>query len=455
MIGVIPFFVKQKRCPVIGTFPPPSSTMEKRNLTPEQAALIQERRAALLEVDADFRRFIEEHTKREHQDFAEMERELVDVIRKYPDFREVIVKRHQRLHKRDIQIESEDLLREFKKMYRITPELAAQTPLEPTILSINGVDLMTRHSLVGLNGDINAGKTPIALLLACMAINPACSSHEEIVGGLTMTALKGNVLYFDTELETDMLCHKVRCSWEKRLKHKQQDIRRLHYFPLRHIRTDMRLKMIEMQVREVKDVSFVVIDSFTQMGDKMESRDAIRLIDGVFELIDKYKFPVLATIHGNRGAKDTDIGKATGHIGAQLQEKASTYLRLMYDPNDESGDTRILTANFPNGKTRWGKRQDVNAAFRWDTETGGFIECEYIEPETPQRISVKEQTQHLLLTLSRQRPQGEYKFSELSEFFVKEGRLTESTAKRWITRSEKEWKLLTSIAKGVYQFSAN
>lgn len=424
--------------------------------TPEQAAEIQAKRAALLEVDAEFRKFIEDNTKREHQDFAGMERELVDFIYKYPDFRDAIVKRHQRLHKRELAVATEDLLREFAKMYRITPELAAQTPIEPTILSINGVDLMTRHSLVGLNGDINAGKTPIALLLACMAINPACSSHEELAGGMQMTALTGNVLYFDTELETDMLCHRVRCSWEKRLQHNQQDIRRLHYFPLRHIRTDMRLKMIEMQVNAIGNVSFVVIDSFTQMGDKMESKDAIRLIDGVFEMIDKYRFPVLATIHGNRGAKDTDIGKATGHIGAQLQEKASTYLRLMYDPSDESGDTRILTANFPNGKARWGKRQDVNAAFRWDAETGGFIETEYIEPDPQQpKRDIRQEAQTLLLTLSRRRPQDEYKFRELSDFLTQEGRLTASTAKRWITRSEKEWNLLTAIAKGVYRFSAN
>lgn len=378
---------------------------------------------------------------------AMSQKDFADFISKYPEHRDALVKSYQQIYKKPLNVPSRELLEQFNRLYRITPELAAKTPKEPPILTINDVTLMTRHSLVGLNGDINAGKTPLALLLACMAINPKCSRNEEIAGGIEMAALQGNILYFDTELETDMLCHVVRCSWEKRLNHQQADIQRLHYYPLRHIQTDIRLKMVEMLIDKIGDISFIVIDSLTQMvSDKMDFKEATRLVDGLFALIDKYKFPILATIHGNRG---DDTGKATGHIGAVLQEKASTYLRLMYDPNDDTKDSRILTADFPNGKVRWGKKQKARAAFKWDKEMGGFLETEYIEPDKSKKPTAKQETQLLLSDLYRARPQDGYTFKDLCMFFVNAG-MNEDTAKTRINRGANGWGLLSKSENGLY-----
>lgn len=362
-----------------------------------------------------------------------------------PRFRDPLCKTFQKIFKKPADVLSRDDLELLGKLYRITPELADQTPLEPAILTINDVELMSKYSLVGLNGDINAGKTPLALMLACMAINPTCGGQDEIAGGLKMTALQGNVLYIDTEIEKDRLCHTVRRSWERRLGHKQRDIARLYYYPLRHVQTEKRLRAIELLLKQINDVCFVVVDSLTQMtADKMDFKEATRVIDGLFEIIDKRGFPIFCTIHGNRGDA---TGKATGHIGAVLQEKASTYLRLMIHPNDE--DQRILTASFPNGKVRWGKKHKANAAFAWNNDIRGFVETEYIEPDTS-KPDKKAETQQLLYSLYRQQPQTAYSFKELAEFFERFGNLSHSTAQSRVTRCANGWELLRKGEGGLY-----
>ena len=362
---------------------------------------------------------------------------LVQLATRFPAVRDPLVKVIERITKTPMSVPPRANLELRNILYRITPELAAQTPLEPAILTVNGVELMSRYSLVGLNGDISAGKTPVALLLACMAINPTCGAHEEVVGGLTMTALQGNVLYFDTEIEKDRLCHTVQQSWMKRLKHKQHDIARLHYFPLRHVPTPRRMQAVEMLLDEIGDIGLVVIDSLTQMvADKLDYTEATGVIDRLLELIDKNRFPILGTIHGNRG---DDTGKATGHIGAVLQEKASTYLRLMHHPNDE--DARILTANFPNGKVRWGKRHEATTAFRWDGELRSFVECEFIEPDNS-KLTARQETNNVLMDIRRRSPKEFYGYTELLTYFRDRG-MSEGAAKTRISRSANGWNLLT------------
>ena len=361
---------------------------------------------------------------------------LIQLATRFPAVRDPLVKVIERITKTPMSVPPRANLELRNILYRITPDLAAQTPLEPAILTVNGVELMSRYSLVGLNGDISAGKTPIALLLACMAINPACGAQEEIVGGLTMTALQGNIVYFDTEIEKDRLCHTVQQSWMKRLKHKQHDIARLHYFPLRHVPTPRRMQAVEMLLDEIGDIGLVVIDSLTQMvADKLDYTEATGVIDRLLELIDKYRFPVLGTIHGNRG---DDTGKATGHIGAVLQEKASTYLRLMHHPNDE--DARILTANFPNGKVRWGKRHEATTAFRWEADLRSFVECEFIEPDDT-KLSAKQETSNVLLDIRRRNPKEFYGYTEMLTYFRDRG-MSEGAAKTRISRSANGWNLL-------------
>ena len=370
------------------------------------------------------------------EDALYLQEMFTQLATRFPMARDPLVKVIERITKTPISVPPRANLELRNILYRITPELAAQTPLEPAILTVNGVELMSRYSLVGLNGDISAGKTPIALLLACMAINPACGAQEEIVGGLTMTALQGNVLYFDTEIEKDRLCHTVQQSWQKRLKHKKHDVARLCYYPLRHVPTPRRMQAVEMLLDEIGDIGFVVIDSLTQMvADKLDYTEATGVIDRLLELIDKYRFPILGTIHGNRG---DDTGKATGHIGAVLQEKASTYLRLMHHPNDE--DARILTANFPNGKVRWGKRHEATTAFRWEADLRSFVECEFIEPDDS-KLTAKQETSNVLMDIFRRFPKEFYGYTELLTHFQDRG-MAKNAAKARISRSANGWNLL-------------
>ena len=295
-----------------------------------------------------------------------------------PEFAEVARKHFEKKIGKPLPLSEQKKILLQQKLFRVTPELRKKIPLEPAILSINGTELMSRYSLMGINGDINAGKSPLAEIIACMWIDPTCGKQDDFLEGMQMSPQEGNVLFIDTEREPDKLAHYVQSIWEKRLGHNSASIERLHYYPLRHIATKDRIQSIRILLESIPDVRFLIIDSLTQMvQDKNSISESNAAIDELFDIINTFKMPILCTMHGNR---NDDSGKGTGHIGGVLQERSSTYLRFMYHPKDS--DQRILTAKFQNSKVRWGKKENAVAAFEWDSEETMFIEIPHTEQDS-------------------------------------------------------------------------
>lgn len=109
-----------------------------------------------------------------------------------------------------------------------------------------------------------------------------------------------------------------------------------YYFPMREKNPTQRKELIEFFIRSHKGkISLVLIDGIVDLlFDFNDLKECIELVQWIMTLTKEYNIHCLCVLHENQGD-----GKARGHIGTLLAQKAESVLRIEKNAQDFSRST--------------------------------------------------------------------------------------------------------------------
>lgn len=116
------------------------------------------------------------------------------------------------------------------------------------------------------------------------------------------------------------------------------------YFALRDKNPTQRRELIEYYLKKNHQCSFIFIDGIVDLlYDFNDLKECTELVQWVMSITKKYNVHCLMILHENIGS-----GKARGHIGTMLSQKAETVLKIEKDENDTARST--ISAKDTRGK---------------------------------------------------------------------------------------------------------
>jgi len=100
---------------------------------------------------------------------------------------------------------------------------------------------------------------------------------------------------------------------------------------LRKYETSMRLKLVEFMIYNATDLGYVIIDGIRDLITDINSQDEAKMIsDKLLKWTKEKNIHISCVLHENK-----EGGKARGHIGTELVNKAETVIRFEKNPQDK------------------------------------------------------------------------------------------------------------------------
>ena len=239
---------------------------------------------------------------------------------------------------------------------------------ESHILYFNSTPILSLGNISGIVAETGIGKSQLCEYITSIWLQE-CISHSTITSKLKTDSQKSPLLYIDTERPDNNIYDGIKriISTSECSDSQFDEFIKYHKF----IKIDSPQKRV-IKIEELLQLyqpRLVIIDGLLDL--LLNPNDIIESTNLGYKLVSLtniYNCGILYTIHSNRG----DVsGKGKGHVGDIFQRKSSTFLKLQYCSKDPN--SRILTANFPNGKVRNGTL-DLETKFTWNTDKLRFVE---------------------------------------------------------------------------------
>lgn len=222
---------------------------------------------------------------------------------------------------------------------RLNPEKEIERP--PTVLSIveqQGtqsiyIPLFSSGDLSLLQGRQKSKKTYLTSALAVGLLNP--DRHDKLK---TFLKYDSKIAYFDTE-QSDYYAQRTN----QRI-HKVSGSKNYDFFAMRSLSPMERKEVIEYYCKTEPKCEFIFIDGIVDLlYDFNDLKECSELIQWIMKLTKETQVHCLNILHENNSD-----GKARGHIGTMLAQKAETVLRI--EKNVDEPERSTISAKDTRGR---------------------------------------------------------------------------------------------------------
>ncbi|WP_298709736.1 hypothetical protein [uncultured Chitinophaga sp.] len=250
----------------------------------------------------------------------------------------------------------------------------------PALVKLDNVDIIHQNTIVMVQGQTGVHKSRLSQIISS-TIMPSPKKSERIfdkLGFISNPKISTTVLYVDTE-------RNIRDQFPFAVQevHKVAGYNLLeisdNFIPISliNIPRQYRLEVLKMYVEKTrKDIRghlFIVLDVITDCISEINSASsAFDLIDWINAMCDKQNSTFLGVIHENPGSD-----KARGHVGTELENKATTAIAIRNFKSDE--DVEVFEVRFK--KTR--NRKKLSSIYvTFDDKLQTLIRCEKPDGES-------------------------------------------------------------------------
>lgn len=234
---------------------------------------------------------------------------------------------------------------------------------QQTLIAIEGIPIGVQSSLVGITGGEGTGKSHFVAALLAGAIRQSESIEIDTLGTqISACPTEKVVLFFDTEQSQDQLYQNI----EKLLKRAQLPTMpsQLRAYCLTQVARKERFmlirKCLEMYHFRYAGIHLVVIDGIADLvGAVNNETESIEIIEELYALAGMYQTCMVCVLHLTPSGL-----KIRGHLGSELQRKASAVLSIEKDKNGAISVVKPL-------KVRSGNFSKIpQILFQWDDTLG-------------------------------------------------------------------------------------
>ncbi|GET47128.1 toprim domain-containing protein [Capnocytophaga felis] len=309
-------------------------------------------------------------------------------------------------------------------------------PKQEVLISINAIPIGVQSSLLGITGGEGTGKSHFVSALLAGTLTLSKITKIDTLGTQVKPCPKGKVvLFFDTEQSQDQLYQNI----EKLLKRAQHTVMppELKAYCLTQIprkeRWELIRKSLEFFSFQYKGIHLVVIDGIADLiGAVNNEIESTEIIEELYALAGMYQTCMVCVLHLTPSGL-----KIRGHLGSELQRKASAVLSIEKDNNGTISVVRPL-------KVRSGDLSKTpEILFQWDETLGMHRYC----GERKKSIENKDKTMALATLISPLfKKKTSWHFSDLCKEIQEITGVTQRTAKIYI-RNLKEKEILIHTAE--------
>lgn len=250
----------------------------------------------------------------------------------------------------------------------------------PAVIKLDQNDLIHQNTIVVVQGQTGVHKSRLSQII-CSAIMPPpkkSAADFDKLGFRTNGKIPTTVLYVDTE-------RNIRDQFPFAVQdvHKVAGYNTLeisdNFIPVslinipRQYRMEVLKMFVEKKRKGLKGHLFIALDVITDCIAEINSASsAFELIDWINAMCDKQNCTFLAVIHENPGSD-----KARGHVGTELENKATTAIAIRNIKSDEDAD--VFEVRFK--KTR--NRKKLSSIYvTFDDKLQTLIRCEKPDGES-------------------------------------------------------------------------
>lgn len=303
-------------------------------------------------------------------------------------------------------------------------ELDYDNPPDPSkiIVGVNDVPIGTCDNLLCITGGEGVGKSHyVAAIISGTLVSLPLEADRTL--GLSISPNKSGkaVLLFDTEQSEAQLYKNVTKTLKRANIREKPDF--YHPIFLTAMSRKERLQLIkdsmDMFFYRHKGIQLVVIDGIADLiRSANDETESIAVVDELYRLAGIYNTCIVCVLHFVPNGI-----KLRGHIGSELQRKASGILSIEKEENQDCSVVKAL-------KVRDGSPLDIPLmTFKWDKKEDMFMYSGEKSKEDKDKWKKDE-----LITVSRQIFHGHDKltYSELVVFLKEEMDIKDRTAKKYI-----------------------
>ncbi|UOH78912.1 toprim domain-containing protein [Ornithobacterium rhinotracheale] len=292
---------------------------------------------------------------------------------------------------------------------------------QKTIIALREAAIGLQSSLLGVTGGEGTGKSHY--VAAMIAGSLYQGNHAIDLLGLNVTYCDNHaVLFFDTEQSADQLYDNISIL----LKRAQLGAMPSNFkaYCLTQIPRKERMKIIRQCMDtlyyEYSGIHLVVIDGIADLISSANNEsESIEMIEELYALAGHYQTCMVCVLHLTPGGL-----KLRGHLGSELQRKASAVLSVEQDRS--SACSVVLPKKIRKGDPN----QLPKILFRWDAKSGMHRYC-----GTQRKIEKKDKTTELATLVSPLfRKRAVWEYSELVQEIRALTGVQERTAKNYIVK---------------------
>ncbi|MFK8276378.1 toprim domain-containing protein [Capnocytophaga cynodegmi] len=309
-------------------------------------------------------------------------------------------------------------------------------PKQEVLISINAIPIGIQSSLLGITGGEGTGKSHFVGALLAGALPLSTATKIDTLGTQIKPCPKGKVvLFFDTEQSQEQLYQNIE-KLLKRAKHTTMPPE-LKAYCLTQVSRKERWELIRRSLEffnfQYEGIHLVVIDGIADLiGAVNNEIESIEIIEELYALAGMYQTCMVCVLHLTPSGL-----KIRGHLGSELQRKASAVLSIEKDKNQAISVVRPL-------KVRSGDLSKTSEIlFQWDETLGMHRYC----GERKKSIENKDKTMALATLISPLfKKKTSWHFSDLCKEIQEITGVTVRTAKTYI-RNLKEKEILIHTAE--------
>jgi RecA-family ATPase len=232
---------------------------------------------------------------------------------------------------------------------------------EPLVYCGN-TSILTHQNLSVIIASPGSGKSSLCESICACVLNGDIDAL-----GFKVSATIGKVLYIDNErTDTDVWNSFKRMNQRAKLKQGENQDKVLIAGLRMVARLEDRKSEIEQLIQEHKPDLILLDGAGDLVNDTNSLEEAVNCRVWLRELTSKYKLSILTTLHPNKGTMNP-----RGHIGSEIIREAEGVIGVIPGAND----TRTITTDFPHGKNRNNKKEDL-AHYVWSNEVSMFVSAD-------------------------------------------------------------------------------
>jgi hypothetical protein len=233
-------------------------------------------------------------------------------------------------------IKSKKNLSIYKDYFRIKFD---ENLIEPNpVISFNNISLGSVGDFTLITGKPKSKKTFLLSLIASSMYNDSLS--EAIRGQFPEG--KNKIAYFDTEqskYDVQKVANRIKALSAAPVENS------LFIYSLREWNHETKKKIIEDFVNDDDTIGLVIIDGIRDLlSDINDPKQATLISEWLLELTAKNNIHLITVLHQNKGDNNS-----RGHIGTELNNKASSVISVTLDPKNNS--VSIVSPEFMRGQS--------------------------------------------------------------------------------------------------------